>query len=632
MPDTTLLSDRDPVPCDPVPEKPSPWTPWALGIALAIVAAVPFFFISKPLPGGTRLQLRVPENHDMFLHYDQMRDFYNGLKNGRAYPRWEEDTNYGFGAPTMCYYPPGLYYLTSALYPLLRDWMRVLLATHLLLMLASAIAIYWFARQVMSRTAAAVTMPVYLLLPYHLVDEYQRGAVAELLSFVWAPLVLGFAERLLGEVPRGENSRSARSNPWFDTAGFALSYGAFLWSHPPTAYQLTLALVVTLPFLAWLRRGWRGLGGLARIGLAGALGLGLSAAYLYPAAVEQNLIRHEIIGENWPYKSTYVFLHPHYSLQYPQFYILLDHAWLFGTTAIVLMGAALLLWGRHSAAVPAEPAVARVSPPAPSRLRTSVISWLILGGFVSFMMTTASEPIGRRIPEIDIGVFSWRMLSLSTLVVALLAGALTEVARKSLSALKPSGAPAPKKRRLVVSAALVILVLGGGVTLSITQVVAPVAAWPAFTPAEQHINYAIIPRPAPADTDDLPDMDRAAFSAGSGQWTVETWKPEERALRLHAPAAVRLTVRTFNFPGWTARLDGRAVTIGTDPVTGAMVFSIPPGEHRLTLEFRDTPPRCTGERISVAAAIVLLAVLAMGCVGGSGGYSDIRRCRQRGGC
>ena len=94
-----------------------------LCIGLSAFAVVPFFFMGAETGGGT-FELRMPTTHDMFLHYDQMRSFYNGLAAGEIYPRWEEDTNRGFGAPTTSYYPPGIYYLTSAFYAVTGDWLR----------------------------------------------------------------------------------------------------------------------------------------------------------------------------------------------------------------------------------------------------------------------------------------------------------------------------------------------------------------------------------------------------------------------------------------------------------------------------------------------------------------------------
>src|SRR6185503_14784348 len=108
-----------------------------LGIGLSSLAVVPFFFMGQS-EGAGAFELRMPTTHDMFLHYDQMKSFYNGLAAGEIYPRWEEDTNRGFGAPTTSFYPPGVYYLTSGFYRVTRDWLRTLLGAQLLMMIASA--------------------------------------------------------------------------------------------------------------------------------------------------------------------------------------------------------------------------------------------------------------------------------------------------------------------------------------------------------------------------------------------------------------------------------------------------------------------------------------------------------------
>ncbi|HEX8185092.1 MAG TPA: hypothetical protein VF747_10085, partial [Blastocatellia bacterium] len=78
----------------------------ALCAGLSAIAVVPFFFMGRAESPGSSPRLRMPVTHDMFLHYDQMRSFYKGLEAGKLYPRWEEDTNRGFGAPTSSYYPP----------------------------------------------------------------------------------------------------------------------------------------------------------------------------------------------------------------------------------------------------------------------------------------------------------------------------------------------------------------------------------------------------------------------------------------------------------------------------------------------------------------------------------------------
>ena len=540
-------------------------------ILVSTAAVVPFFFMGHPLPGGGRWNLRMPWTHDMFLHYDQMRDFYQGLAAGEIYPRWEEDTNYGFGAPTTCFYPPGVYYLTAAFYPIFHDWTRVLLAAHLLMMCGSAAAIYLLARRHMSRAAAVAAMFAYVVFPYHAIDQYHREALAELLSFVWMPLIMLFADQLL-----------ATARPWLPMAGLALCYGGFLWSHPPTAYQFSLVFCPFIVLLALWRRNWRGL---LWTGAGFAFGAGLSAAYLLPAALEQNLIRHEIIEEIWPYHETYLFMFAGYSRRYFDFFQLLNWSWRFDVAVILSAAATVLILTR--------------------RLRRIAIFWTAIGCWASFLMLRISAPLGRHIPRIEIGVFSWRMLAITTLIAALLTGLLVQAAMDA--------GRENRRRRLALLAAIATLALSGGTMFTVFGVMAPVNKEDAFQPEEEHTNYAIIPRTAPQNTDDLPELDRASLEP-SGTVRIRDWKPQHRVMDVGSDVPGRLFVRTFNYPGWTASIDGAPLPARTDEETGAMLFNLPAGAHVVTLDFLDTPVRKTGARITIVSLLFVLSAVACGAL------------------
>ena len=519
-----------------------------LCVALSGLAVVPFFFMGRTPDGSNSMELRMPATHDMHLHYEQMRSFYNGLSAGSIYPRWEEDTNRGFGAPTMSYYPPGVYYVTSLFYAISGDWIRALLNAHLLMMLASAAAIYVYARQFMTRFAAVTAMAAYIFFPYHLLDQYQRGAIAELLGFVWMPLMLLFGERLFKQIrplelleqteTRKTEGKSQTSHLLWNFAGMAASYGAFVWSHPPTAYQFTLAFGIFLLALAWLRRDVKGL---LYAGAAVALGLGISAAYLFPAAVEQDLIRHEYISETWPYHNTYVFVHDLYYIDsHHPFFRLIDSIWIFGTVLIAICAIVLLAVKSYSRALKPE-------------LRERVLLWVILGTFATFMMTKLSYPIGRFIPKIDIGVFTWRMLSITTLVLALLAGACVQAAIESAKHRQLD-------RRLVFSSLAAVIAIGG-IIFGIVIVAAPVFRAPVFVPSLEHVNFATIPRTANEEMFSLPIVDPAELAEGKGELFIERWDPHHRALRAEMREPDRLLLRTFDFPGWEVTLDGQTVPV-----------------------------------------------------------------------
>src|SRR5262245_17376272 len=119
-------------------------------VAMAAIAALPFFYIGEDQKVGC-CGGEMPVTHDSWMHFNQMRAFYRGLESGRLYPRWDDETHGGYGAPALTFYPPGAYYVTSLFYFLTRDWSKVLLGFYWLASFASAGAIYCYARRSMSR-------------------------------------------------------------------------------------------------------------------------------------------------------------------------------------------------------------------------------------------------------------------------------------------------------------------------------------------------------------------------------------------------------------------------------------------------------------------------------------------------
>jgi hypothetical protein len=561
-----------------------------LCLILSVIATIPFYFFGRPQYGPKQwTTLQMPITHDMHLHVEQMKSFYNGLSAGEIYPRWEEDTNRGFGAPTTSYYPPGVYYITSAFYAISHNWIFALLGTHLLMMIASAIAFLFYIRQFVSNKAAAIATTAYIFLPYHLLDQYQRGAMAELLGFIWMPLMLLFGERLFRrkETVDIDEDWSTGSSVFLNIAGLAASYGAFLWSHPPTAYQFSLAFGIYMLVLAGLRRDLRGL---IFVGCAIALGVLLSAAYMYPAAMEQDLIHREYVTDTWPYHSTYVFVHHLPYTAAGGFFRLVDAIWIFGALITIASGISIFALKRRK---------------LPSILWERAILWFITGCFASFMMIKYSAFIGRHIPKIDIGVFTWRMLSITTLVAALFAGLCAHIASEKLT---------QQKSRRTLFAAFAGFIAFGGIIFSIVAVAPPMVFSPNFIPSEEHVNFATIPFQAPDNPLDLPHLDRVILNRNHGEVSVEKWLPESRSIRAVLTDQDTLFIRTFNFPGWTATVNGQPMTVKTGEVLKEMNLDLPAGEYQIELNYLNTPVRQRGVRATQTAFLVICILLITGTI------------------
>ena len=548
----------------------------AVCLAVSLAAVLPLHLLPRvPLEGGP-WHLRMPATHDVAMHFDYMRSFARGLASGRLYPRWEEEANHGFGAPSTAFHPPALYYVTSLVYAVVRDWGWTFFWTDLLLMVGSGLALYAYSRRSLSPPGAVAAMVAYLLLPYHLIDLYERGALAECLVFVWMPLVWLFAEGLIEAESRGQRLRQA--------AGLAVTYGAMLWSHPPTAFQFSLATGLLAAALALHQRR---IGPLVALVAAAALGLGLAAAYLYPAIVEQGFIRSDLFRSRWAYGDNY-FPSPPPSEAPAAFWSLLTETWAFDGLGLLLLAAPLLLRPVRRA--------------LPARLARQVLLWTGVGACVWVLMTRLAAPLEPLLPGLAMSSFPWRMLSVATLVLSLLLGAAVEAGRTLARS---------SERSVAAAVAGTVAIVGAGALLfSAWRVVAPDAHATLFLPRPDRPRANIFwmaPRWAPEDLRGLPTWEPATLQGG-GQVRVERWDPESRILAEESPGPGHLIVRTFDFPGWTASLDGQPLRIGRGSL-GHIELELPPGRHHVALEFRDTPPRRIGEAVSLVSLAVVLGLL-----------------------
>ncbi len=543
-------------------------------IVMTSIAVLPFFVIGEDQKVGC-CGGEMPVTHDSWMHYNQMNAFWRSLTSGIVYPRWDEHTH-GYGAPTTSFYPPGIYYLTSAVHIFARDWKLTWAGFYWLTMLASAAAIFVYARQWLSRGASIIAAAVYVFAPYHLLNQYQRGAMSEFTSFIWIPLCLLFADKLL-------NDKAGQSGRLPCLVGLAASFGAFLWTHPPTAYQFLLVFGPCYVVLIVKAGKWR-----ESLWLTAALVFGsmLAAAYFYPAIAEQALINSDDVERTWPYHASYVFDYSQkvYDRIGNPFFVRLDRIWVFNVAAIMVCGIAAIKSGTGSVSDLSltEEQNQKYSGRSRSPYCNRVWLWLGAGLLAGFLMTKFSEPIGRWIPKIEIGVYSWRMLTLTSFAMAMLVGAI-----------------ANRSRFLTIAALFGVLAMSGW------YVAYPMWRGQSFEPKLEHYNYSTLPRGASREN---PPMPPVQLATGKGSISIEHWTPEFRQLRAKLNEADQLQFRTRNFAGWTATVNGQAVAIREGSVNN-ILFDLPAGDHRIVLEFRSTPIRRAGNWITAISFALLFSII-----------------------
>ncbi len=128
------------------------------------------------------------------------------------------------------------------------------------------------------RLGAVTAAVLFLLSPYVLLTTFERGAAAEGAALAMLPWLVWAMHRLLDD------------RRFVATCLAALLVAASMLAHNVTALFVLPAVLAYTGILAAARKDYAALG---RMGLAFALGLGLSAFYWLPALAELRYTRAE---------------------------------------------------------------------------------------------------------------------------------------------------------------------------------------------------------------------------------------------------------------------------------------------------------------------------------------------------
>lgn len=243
------------------------------------------------------------------------------LREGTLYPRWLPQSYDGLGAPVFYFYPPLAFYLTGFLgLAGLSTYASVIAAFGALLAASGAGMFRWLRGWTAHPLLASI---LYMALPYHLMDFYRRGALAEFAGFALLPFVAIGLWR----------AREGRGPVWL-----ALAYGALIMTHLPGAVLTGVLFIGPYAGIAAIqdkRLPWSMVTGIL-------LGIGLTSVYLIPMLV----LKHHVA-------IVYMLSQPQYqaanwSLLTPARWPSRSGAYLLAILCgPIILGCAVLLWGRR---------------------------------------------------------------------------------------------------------------------------------------------------------------------------------------------------------------------------------------------------------------------------------------------
>lgn len=525
------------------------------------------------------------ESHEYLHNLVRLAEVDDAVHHGQLYARWFPNLNGGYGYPFLNYYSPLAFYI-GEIFRLVR--FSIPICVKLVFALAIVLAglgMYLFARLYFSTPGALVAAVAYLLAPYHIVNIYVRGNIAEftamgILLFVFWGLVR------VARMPRIQN-----------VLLFAVSYGLLILAHNITALATSVLLAVFALFLILRKKSRR-----VTLAICGgaALGLALSAFYWLPALAEMKYVKITVLTQDYLNYSNH-FVYP-WQLIVPgwgyglsekgpvdgmSFQLGLAH-WAF--IAIALFVCLIKRFRRHAQ--------------DPGTTVFFLVSLLAL----IFLMLPCSKALWDHAPLIPYIQFPWRLLALVALLSSFLGGHVATVV---------SSRGEPIERVICTGAVVVVFLL-----------YAPYSHPSGYRPlvheycgfntlasqqgGPEHFINTTGDDYMPRGIAELPQsLSRKALLAPQGELEAIPLylSSAEYIYRLTVRTGTRIQCQTFWFPGWQVYLNGRHVPSHSSLPHGLIEFVAPPGLYNCRIVLQHTAVRAVATWMSLLAfmVVVLLA-------------------------
>jgi hypothetical protein len=522
--------------------------------------------------------------HDFDFHLLSWMEVARAWHAGLFYPYWIQDANYGAGEPRLIFYPP-VSWLLGSLLGTVFGWHVAPVLFVLLALSAAGSSMYLLAREWAPPDAAAFAACLYMVNPYAMFVTYERSALGELLAGAWLPFMVLFALRRRSSV-----------------APLGLSVAALWLTNSPAAVMGSYLLAI-LALGMWIaeRKPWpalRATGGMA-------LGLGLAAFYIVPAAYEQRWVQIErAITPGMRVQDSFLFAHTANDFHNQ---VLKTASWIFVGEIVVGAIVAYLAWRKRA--------------DGSARVLLSATLPIIL-----LLQLPVSDVIWKFTPHLKFLQFPWRwLLPLSVVICVLAAMALGASLAKSV------------RTRLLSFAMILVLAIGSGWMFfqpcDDEDAVGPqVAAFhqgggtqgtDEYTPVgvdnasmQQGLPLVRVLRDADDDAANSTAGDNPDWRAGdpgsvAARVEAKALNAEHWILSLSTPESGYAVLRLMDYPSWQVSVDGRQVTSRLHRKDGLMTVPVTTGSHTISVQWSATRDVVAGRILSAFALLGLVGTVLL---------------------
>jgi len=507
------------------------------------------------------------------------------FKDGQIPCRWVPDMGFGYGYPLFNFYPPLPFYVGQLFRTVGMNFRDTAKALFALQFFASGITMLVLGASVWGLWGGLISAVFYIWAPYHSVDVYVRGALNEAWAFIWFPLILWSAKRLI-------EKEKLKYLLWL-----TFSFACLLLTHN------VMALIFAPAMMAWIfywmikekKLPWQKWSLFGKLALSAVWALGLAAFFTLPVLVEQKYTHIETMFSGYfdwrahftSFKQLFTSLFWGWG---PSLWGMEDGMpfpvghfhWVLGIIILSILGVRLIKNKK-------------------SKIKNSNY-WLIFGLFATgigyaFLTHQRSAFIWEKLPLLQMAQFPWRLLTGSVLFLSLLSGAIYQLTKRKLIAI-----------------VLIVGVIAFNWSFFQPEKMGPMSDEEKFSGIawiyQQTAGiYDYLPKYAFRAPVEAPKSD-FEFITGYGEGRME--KGTDWALwqgTVSEPGVLQISI--FNFPGWKAWLNkNQELPISYDQELGRIQVELTEGEHEVYFKLTNTPIRSWGNLISLASWVMLILIIS----------------------
>lgn len=544
-------------------------------------------------------------------------EMHKSLQDGMFPVRWVTDLGYGYGYPIFNFYAPLSYYIGGAA----AFFTDALAATKLMMtlgVLVAGISMYLFARELWGEGGGLIAGLLYLYAPYHAVDIYVRGDVAEFWAYSFIPLVFLsfykiFSILKISDTQGIENAKlttqSAKQQlkpkkvAWYWIIVGSAGYAAVILSHNLTAMITTPFLIIfaVMLFVAWKVQNTSDKA--LFIFLPLLFGILLSAFYWLPALAEIKYTNvTSQIGGGADYHDHFVCISQ-----------LWDSPWGYGgSTKGCVDGLSFKIGKMHLIFTLLSLGLLPVLMKKRKSAFLIAVTFFFCLLLSIFFMLEQSVFIWNMLPQMAYLQYPWRFLLLASFFTSFLSGGGYRFIEELLTKYMPLQNKLPAILLCIMMSVLIIVFNARIFTprtifekTAYDYTNSQTLSWSTSRISDEYMPKGFN---KPKSVNDIPH-DRIAFTME--QPSAQLIVARTQSIHVYAvlPKKTNVQVNVAYFPAWHFFIDGKPVNYINRG--GTLSAFIPGGAHAFDIAFIQTPMEKIGDILSLCGVCLLILGIIM---------------------